>query len=55
MNDEKTWARTPAAPTNLPPDTQATSRMLGWIVMYLTFAPPIAVLLWRLALLTWAP
>lgn len=55
MSDEKTWARTTyVAPRKTPDvDARTSMRYLGITILYLTFGPPIAVILWQIAFLPW--
>lgn len=54
--DEQDWARstyiTPRKPTPQVEPRDAM-RYLGWALVYLALAPPIAVILWRLAVGPW--
>jgi hypothetical protein len=57
-DDEREWARLTATEpiaqhSQDGPTTVDPIRALGAIIVYLTLAPPIAVLLWRLALSPW--
>ena len=54
-DDEREWARLTAAPEHaeFTGKEHTALRVVGWVIIYLTFAPPLAVLLWRLALSPW--